>query len=130
LRQEGLTVLFPNLAPGGAERQEQLADLERAQAGLTGAVAAFADTGTVVVPGGPGRSQLASLLPPIHLVVLHAHDIYPTLADWLKNGGEQTIQEAPYVTFITGPSRTADIEMTLAIGVHGPEQVIVFCIEE
>jgi L-lactate dehydrogenase complex protein LldF len=130
LRDEGFTILAPDLVSNGADRQERLDFLGEAEAGLTGALAAFADTGTLVVASGPGRSQLASLLPPIHLALLRAKDLYPTMADWLERGGSQTVQETSNVTFISGPSRTADIEMTLTIGVHGPERVIVVLIEK
>jgi L-lactate dehydrogenase complex protein LldF len=130
LRDEGFTILDPDLVSNGADRQERLALLGKAEAGLTGALAALADTGTLVVASGPGRSQLASLLPPIHLAVLWARDLYPTMADWLERGGSQMVRETSNIAFISGPSRTADIEMTLTIGVHGPEQVIVVLIEE
>jgi L-lactate dehydrogenase complex protein LldF len=126
LNRSGFTLLDPNL-PADEQRQEHLYSLSQAEAGLTGAIAALADTGTLVVPGGVGRSLLSSLLPPIHLAVLHVADIYPCLADWLKNGGKQILNGVPNTALISGPSRTADIEMTLTIGVHGPGQVIVFC---
>lgn len=126
LNQSGFTLLDPNLLTN-EQRQDHLYSLSQAEAGLTGAIAALADTGTLVVPGGIGRSLLSSLLPPIHLAVLHVADIYPCLADWLKNGGKQILNGVPNTALISGPSRTADIEMTLTIGVHGPGQVIVFC---
>jgi len=126
LNRAGFTLLDPNL-PVAEQRQEHLYYLSQAEAGFTGAIAALADTGTLVVPGGISRSLLSSLLPPIHLAVLRVTDIYPCLADWLNNGGKQALKEAPNTVLISGPSRTADIEMTLTIGVHGPEQVIVFC---
>ena len=126
LNRAGFTLLDPNL-PVAEQRQEHLYYLSQADAGFTGAIAALADTGTLVVPGGISRSLLSSLLPPIHLAVLRVTDIYPCLADWLNNGGKQALKEAPNTALISGPSRTADIEMTLTIGVHGPGQVIVFC---
>lgn len=126
LDRAGFTLLDSNL-PADEQYQEHLYSLSQAEAGLTGAIAALADTGTLVVPGGFGRSLLSSLLPPIHLVVLRVADIYPSMTDWLNNGGKQLLKEVPSTTLISGPSRTADIEMTLTIGVHGPGQVIVFC---
>ncbi len=95
------------------------------QAGLTGALGAVADTGTLVQPSGPGRPQSTSLLPEIHIAVLHANSIYQNLPQVLKL---REVQEASSVALISGPSRTADIEMTLTIGVHGPGQVYVFCV--
>ncbi|MBM3144813.1 MAG: hypothetical protein FJ010_07545 [Chloroflexi bacterium] len=95
------------------------------QAGLTGALAAVAETGTLVQTSGPGRPQSISLLPEIHIAVLHEQDIYENLPQVLKL---REIREAPSVALISGPSRTADIEMTLTIGVHGPGEVHVYCI--
>ena len=51
------------------------------------------------------------------------------MTDWLGEGGEEAIVGASSLNLISGPSRTADIEMTLTIGVHGPGQVIVFCLD-
>jgi L-lactate dehydrogenase complex protein LldF len=95
------------------------------QVGLTGALAAVAETGTLVQPSGPGRPQSTSLLPDIHIAVLREKDIYENLSQVLKL---REIREAATVTLISGPSRTADIEMTLTIGVHGPSEVHVFCL--
>ena len=101
------------------------------QAGLTGALAAVAETGTLVLPGGAGRPLAASLLPEIHLAVLRSEDIYEHLAQvfqLLEEGEKQENHPKPAVVLISGPSRTADIEMTLTIGVHGPREVYVFCV--
>lgn len=95
------------------------------QAGLTGAFAAIAETGTLVQLSGPGRPLSTSLLPRIHIVVLRKEDIYENLTQVLCL---REIGEAASVVLITGPSRTADIEMTLTIGMHGPEEVHVFCV--
>jgi hypothetical protein len=84
-----------------------------------------ADTGTIVVASGPQGAQDASLLPGAHVAVLSAQDIFPSLTDWLERGGRSLLAERSSVTLITGPSRTADIEMTLTIGVHGPARLIV-----
>jgi L-lactate dehydrogenase complex protein LldF len=128
LRQNGFTLLSPKLMLRNPARQEGIHWLSQAQAGLTGAAAALANTGTVIVSSGAQRSQLASLLPPVHLAILHSQDIYPDFAAWLANGGKALIAESQNVSLISGPSRTADIEMTLTIGVHGPGQLIVFCV--
>jgi L-lactate dehydrogenase complex protein LldF len=90
--------------------------------GLTGALAGIAESGTLILPAGPGRPQTASLLPEIHVAVLNAGDIVERLAEALAQ------PEIPYhssLALITGPSRTADIEMTLTIGVHGPGRLVV-----
>jgi L-lactate dehydrogenase complex protein LldF len=95
--------------------------------GISGALAAIAETGTLVLPSGVGRAQFVSLTPEIHLVVLKASAIYQNLTQILNL---REVREASAIALISGPSRTADIEMTLTIGVHGPCQVHVFCLED
>jgi L-lactate dehydrogenase complex protein LldF len=99
----------------------------RLSGGLTAALAGIAESGTLVLTGGPGRPLAASLLPRVHLAVLRATDIIPRLPQALR------LPEARYASstvLITGPSRTADIEMSMTIGMHGPEKLYVFCIHE
>ena len=96
---------------------------EHSKAGITGALAGIAETGTLVIPGGPERPLSASLLPEVHLAVLRASDIEDSLEKVMES---RNIQSYPSVVLISGPSRTADIEMTLTIGVHGPGELHVF----
>jgi L-lactate dehydrogenase complex protein LldF len=101
-------------------------DLPPATAGLTGALAGIAETGSLLLTGGAGRPLTASLLPELHLALLPAAAIYPTLAQALHSpllGGDACAA----AVLVSGPSRTADIEMTLTIGVHGPGELVVFC---
>ncbi|HIE58239.1 MAG TPA: lactate utilization protein C, partial [Anaerolineales bacterium] len=93
--------------------------------GISGAVAGIAETGTLVIPSGVGKIQSASLLPETHLAILRAADILPRMVDALKR---PELRTAAAVALVSGPSRTADIEMTLTIGVHGPGEVFVFCV--
>jgi L-lactate dehydrogenase complex protein LldF len=95
------------------------------KAGITGATAGIAETGTLIVTSGKGQPQSTSLLPEIHIAILREVDIYKNLAKVLNL---KEVREASSVALISGPSRTADIEMTLTIGVHGPGEVLVFCI--
>ncbi len=97
----------------------------KVEAGLTGALAGVADTGTLVLPGGKGRPLTASLLPLLHIAVLKAEDILPNMASALKLPG---LRQCAAAALVSGPSRTADIEMTLTLGVHGPRDVVVFCL--
>jgi L-lactate dehydrogenase complex protein LldF len=128
LTAEGVRVLHPVLDGDGHEGS--LNDYAAVSVGLTGAVAGLADAGTLVLPGGPGRSQLASLLPPTHLAVLRDSDIHDSLESWLSMDGEPWISAHSAVALITGPSRTADIELTLTVGVHGPGRVVIFLIRK
>ena len=92
--------------------------------GLTGAIAAAAETGTILLPGGKGRPLTASLLPEVHVAILEADRIYKSLPEILQL---REVRDSSSTALISGPSRTADIEMTLTIGVHGPGKLIVFC---
>lgn len=96
-----------------------------AQAGLSGALAGIAETGSLVLTGGPGRPLSTSLLAPLHIAVLEASSIKENLPQVLQLA---EITQASAAVLVTGPSRTADIEMTLTIGVHGPGSLHVFCI--
>lgn len=93
-----------------------------ADVGLTSADAAFAETGSVVVSTGPGRNRTASLLPPVHIALVPTSKLLPDIFSWTEtHRGEFPSQ----VVFISGPSKTADIEQTLVVGVHGPKRFIV-----
>jgi L-lactate dehydrogenase complex protein LldG len=92
--------------------------------GITTARAAIADTGSVVIRPSPEEPRLLSLSVPIHLVLVEREQIYPRLLDYLKTGGYA--RDLPTNEFlVTGASRTADIEQTLTIGVHGPKTFLV-----
>jgi L-lactate dehydrogenase complex protein LldG len=93
--------------------------------GITAAQAAIAETGTLVLQSDRERHRLVSLLPPVHIAIIEANQLCLTLGEALaalQGNGEEV---SPTITFITGPSRTADIELTLAIGVHGPQKLFV-----
>ncbi len=96
------------------------------RAGLTGAFAGIADTGSLLLVGGPGRPMTASLLPEIHIALVWEKDIFENLSQVLSR---EDLKRAPAAILITGPSRTADIEMTLTIGVHGPGELYVLYIK-
>lgn len=89
--------------------------------GVTKALCGLADSGSVLEADGEGDKLFASLLPEIHLTVLRESDIYPSLENALR-----LTRRAKSAVFITGPSRTGDIEMSHTIGVHGPGEVVIF----
>jgi L-lactate dehydrogenase complex protein LldG len=93
--------------------------------GVTKALCGVADTGSVLEVDGEGDRLQASLLPEIHIAVLYEADIYPSLehAIHLARGTKSAV-------FITGPSRTGDIEMSLTIGVHGPGKLHVMIVSK
>lgn len=99
-------------------------DPENAEVGVTGVLAATADTGSLVLPFGPGMARATSLVPPEHLAVLPAERIVPTYADAINRvAALDPIPSA--VHLVTGPSRSADIELNPVRGVHGPGRVRV-----
>jgi L-lactate dehydrogenase complex protein LldF len=97
------------------------------RAGLTGVNAAVAETGSLILMEGAGTPLSASLLPEIHVAVCSESDIYPSLAEALN---ASQLKRAPAAVLISGPSRTADIEMSLTIGVHGPGELYVICLSK
>ncbi len=88
---------------------------------------AIADTGTIVQNATAVEQRLASTLPVIHLAIVPAGRILPDMPSVLK---KLSPREAAYCSMITGPSRTADIERVLTIGVHGPERLVIVAVDE
>jgi L-lactate dehydrogenase complex protein LldG len=115
--------------PHGDDRIDRLAALEPVRVGITGAFAGIAESGSIAVVSGAGRSRLASLLAPVHVAVLRADRIYPSLTAFFTAHAD-IAEEGSNLVLITGPSRTADIEMTLTRGVHGPGEVHVVVLGE
>jgi L-lactate utilization protein LutC len=92
--------------------------------GISTAQAAIAETGTLLLESESERHRVVSLVPPVHIAIVDAADICLTLGEALAAVGRGS-DLSPTITLITGPSRTADIELTLAIGVHGPQELYV-----
>ena len=92
--------------------------------GITTAQAAIAETGTLVLESDREKHRLTSLLPPVHIAVVDSQTICATLGDGIRRLRRNS-EASRAITFITGPSRTADIELTLTIGVHGPKELYV-----
>lgn len=107
-------------------RRKQLLTLERIQVGLIGATAAFAATGTLLLESGAGRALPVSQFPRRLLVLLPINRILPSLEYWLAHAHPLT----PVTTLVTGPSRSVDIEVTPAYGVHGPGRLHVILVNE
>jgi L-lactate dehydrogenase complex protein LldF len=97
------------------------------RAGITRAKAGLADTGSLLVTGGKNELLSASMLSEVHIAILNRRDLHASLPDILNT---QVVRQAPAAVIISGPSRTADIEMTLTIGVHGPGELIVLLVDD
>ena len=98
----------------------------KADVGLSTAEWAIAETGTLVLEGGPGKGRTVTLLPPTYVAVVPVERILRTVPEAIEKyaGGEAGALPAN-VGFHTGPSRSGDIEMSLFVGMHGPGDVHV-----
>jgi len=110
---------------------EDIRNISEMKIGVTGALAAIAATGSIIINSGEGRSRSASLLPDIHIVLLEKKQIHSTFENWLafqRQNDMQDLLNPSNVVLISGPSRTADIAMELILGMHGPKElhIIVF----
>jgi L-lactate dehydrogenase complex protein LldG len=108
-------------------REDLREEIRQADLGLTGTDYALAETGSLVILPRRGLSRLVSLYPPVHVAVVRPQEVVETLDDLFLLRRLEYYQRSremgSYLNFITGPSRTADIEMTIVEGVHGPKQV-------
>jgi L-lactate dehydrogenase complex protein LldG len=102
-------------------------ELFACDAGVTTAQWGIAETGTLVLESARERSRLLSLVPPVHVALLPARCICDSLGDALAR---IRAVDSRAITFITGPSRTSDIELTPVVGVHGPQTLHVLVLEE
>ncbi|MEX2224413.1 MAG: lactate utilization protein [Candidatus Rokuibacteriota bacterium] len=117
-----------------AARLRHRAQAAGAQLGVTGADFVLAETGTLILLSGSGRPGSTSLLPDVHVAVFGRDRLVETLEqvgvmlEALHVDPDRAMSGA-MINFITGPSRTADIELTLTRGVHGPKEVHAVFVE-
>jgi L-lactate dehydrogenase complex protein LldG len=124
LTAAGLSVVVRK--PGAAR-----AAVLSAEAGVTAARGGLADTGTLVLVASPGDHRLDSLLPPVHVALLRASSLVPDLAAFCRWMGRDRLLDAhSAIVLVRGPSRTADIELTLTVGVHGPGETFVIVVND
>lgn len=115
------------LLPPDAPRERLL----QADVGVTCAQWGVAETGTLALSSAAEQHRLASLLPALHLVVLPVRSLLGTLGEvFAAMQGADGAPVARTLTFVTGPSRTADIELTLVVGVHGPKALHVLLVAD
>jgi L-lactate dehydrogenase complex protein LldG len=118
LTDSGLTILEPSVV--------NLEFAAVASLGITTAQAGLADTGTVVLVHTKERGRLAALLAPVHVVFLHKFVVCPDKVTFLAEAKITGMDLASTpMTWVTGPSLTADIEKVLVRGAHGPRRVVV-----
>jgi iron-sulfur cluster protein len=132
LTKEDAAAVFGTDPTVEAIQQHARASLRRkfidATVGISGANIAIAETGTIVLVTNEGNADLTTTLPPIHIALFGMDKLVATLDDavavlrMLPRSGTGQLMSS-YVNWITGPSRSADIEQSLTIGVHGPREM-------
>ena len=133
LRRHGVS---PTVLAAGRSRRR--ADLKRiafeADLGITGVTYAIAETASCAVTARKGVARITSLAPPVLALIVEEQQVLETLDDFFSLTRLEYLQgrgRSPnYFNFISGPSRTADIEQTLTIGVHGPGEVHMVLVAE
>jgi L-lactate dehydrogenase complex protein LldG len=119
----GLPVLFTD---GGLDKNE----LETCSVGITECDALVAQTGTVVVTSKSAGGRALSCLPPHHIVIARRSQLVADLpAAFALIKAQHGANYPSMISFITGPSRTGDIERILVLGAHGPKQLTIFCLQ-
>ena len=98
--------------------------------GVTGSYCALAETGTLVLLSGESWHATTSLLPETHIAVVSTSRIVIAMEDVWELLRAETDELPRQVNFVSGPSRTADIEMTLVYGAHGPFRVHIVLVDE
>lgn len=123
---------FDALKSVGIEVLTETADIAEhaptADMGISSVEFAIAESGSVCMDGYAVESRLVSMLPPVHVVFLNSNNVVPGI-----NEAFEVISKVfthGFISFITGPSRTADIERVLTIGVHGPSRFVIIAVDE
>ena len=120
---------LPELAPFDREVEHLKETVFNVDAGITSTYGAIAELGALILWSSAEEPRQISLVPPIHVSVLFADNIYDTFLEVMQK--ENWAGGMPTNAFlISGPSKTADIELTLAFGVHGPKELIVLVVDD
>jgi L-lactate dehydrogenase complex protein LldG len=105
-------------------------DLAHCDVSITGCECLVARTGTIVMSAAQKSGRTTSVYAPIHICIAYSNQLVYDVKDALQFVKDKYSNAIPsLITFATGPSRTADIEKTLVVGVHGPKEVFVFLVE-
>ena len=119
---------LPELVPYDVEIEKIKERVFSVEAGITSTMGGIADTGALILWSSKEEPRLMSLVPPIHFAILRADKIYNSLLEVMQR--EDWTANMPTNAFlISGPSKTADIELVLAFGVHGPKELIVLIVD-
>ena len=106
-------------------------DLATCDAAITTCEWLVARTGSIVLSAAQPSGRTVSVYAPVHICIAYMHQLVYDVKDALQQAREKYAGNLPsLITFATGPSRTADIEKTLVVGVHGPKEVYVFLVDK
>lgn len=106
-------------------------DLASCQVSITGCEALIARTGTMVLSSAHAEGRTASVYAPVHICIAFSKQIVADIEDAIRLVQQKYNGQIPsFISFASGPSRTADIEKTLVTGVHGPKEVFCYLVEE
>ncbi len=125
--EDFLKELLTELSISFVSDKEEVANSDAA---ITGCEALVARHGNIMLSSAQGVSRKAFVMPPVHIVVAGTHQLTPDLKGAYQGIKEKYQGKLPsLITFVGGPSRTADIEKTLVYGVHGPKEVYLFLLD-
>lgn len=120
---------IPGLKPYDRPIDEWKSELFRdTDAGFTSTRGGIVETGTLIVWPDANEPRLLSLVPPIHFALLDANRLYDTLFDAMTDQGWSAALPTNAL-LVSGPSKTADIQVTLAYGAHGPKELVVLLLD-
>jgi len=106
-------------------------DLPSCDVAITGCEALVARTGSILLSAVLAGGRTTSVYAPVHFCIAHTSQLVYDVKDGIQQMKDKYPDSLPsLITFATGPSRTADIEKTLVVGVHGPKEVYVFLVDE
>ena len=118
----------PRLIPYDRPVEEHKRELfEETDAGFTSTLGGIADTGGLILRPSPEEPRLLSLVPPVHVALLSTGEIRNTFWEAVTSSA-WGVPMPPNALLVSGPSKTADIEQTLAYGVHGPKRLLVVAV--
>ncbi|WP_221798208.1 LutC/YkgG family protein [Oceanobacter mangrovi] len=129
----GLTVtVFDQAVEAGADTAMRSTLFQQAEAGLSYASAALAETGSLALVTGPQEPRTLSLVPPLSIVVVRESTLLSGVAELFEHSfDKQQGQLLPTnLVLVSGPSKTADIQQTLAYGAHGPKSLLILWVND
>lgn len=126
-------ISLPGLEDGLENSDIEIAahDDPHVEFGITGASAALASTGSLILDSGSGKFRAPSILPPTHIVVLKESSIFATFESWVahqRESGIENFSQPSNIVLVSGASRTADIAMELVMGMHGPKELHILLV--